>query len=73
MTVAALTGGSTIFLAFLVGTVFAVAYSYYTRRGSGINQRPRGAERGDDQGGAAGPSRISSAEEGGQPPVDHRN
>ena len=55
-------GGSLIFLGFLIATVFVVAYSYYTRRGSGINQRPRGGERGDAQGGAAGKSRISSAE-----------
>ena len=41
-----------IFLAFLIATVFVVAFSYYTRRGSGINQRPRGSEH----------SRMSSAE-----------
>ena len=69
----ALAGGSMIFLAFLVATVFVVAYSYYTRAGSGIGQRPRGAERGDAQAGATGPSRISSAEGGDQPPGDYRN
>jgi hypothetical protein len=73
MVMSALAGGSIIFLGFLIGTVFAIAYSYYTRRGSGINQRPRGAERGDAQSGATGPSRISAAEDGGQPPDDYRN
>ena len=33
-------GGSLIFFAFLVVWCFVVAYSYYTRRGSGINQHP---------------------------------
>ena len=33
-------GGSLIFGGFLVVWFFVVAYSYYTRRGSGINQHP---------------------------------
>ena len=69
----ALAGGSMIFLAFLILIPFAIAYSYYTRRGSGINQRPRGGERGDAQAGATGASRISSAEEGERAPDDYRN
>jgi hypothetical protein len=41
MTIAiALAGGSGIFAAFLVVFTFAVVYSLYSRRGSGINQHP---------------------------------
>jgi hypothetical protein len=69
----AMAGGAFIFLGVIVGLFLAVAYSYYTRRGSGINQRPRGGERGDAQAGAAGPSRISAAEAGDQPPADYEN
>lgn len=36
----AFVGGSLIFGAFVVVLFFAVVYGYYTRRGSGINQRP---------------------------------
>ncbi|MEO6859370.1 MAG: hypothetical protein ABI323_12435 [Solirubrobacteraceae bacterium] len=36
----ALAGGSLIFAVFLVLMFFALVYSYYTRRGSGINQTP---------------------------------
>ncbi len=36
----AFAGGSLIFAAFLVVLFFVVAYGYYTRRGSGINQTP---------------------------------
>jgi hypothetical protein len=41
MTTAAisLAGGSGIFLAFMIVFFFAIVYGYYTRRGSGINQR----------------------------------
>jgi len=35
-----LVGGSLIFLGFLVVGFFVVAYSFYTRTGSGINQHP---------------------------------
>ena len=35
-----LAGGSLIFAGFLVVGVFVVAYSLYTRTGSGINQHP---------------------------------
>jgi hypothetical protein len=37
-----LTGGWEIFGAFLIVFTFAVIYSLYTRRGSGINQHPYG-------------------------------
>jgi hypothetical protein len=35
-----LAGGSLIFIGFSVVWFFAVSYSYYTRRGSAINQHP---------------------------------
>lgn len=37
-----LAGGAFIFLAFIVLFIFAVTFSLYTRKGSGINQRPYG-------------------------------
>jgi hypothetical protein len=37
-----LAGGAWIFLAFLIVMLFAVTMSLYSRRGSGINQRPYG-------------------------------
>ena len=40
VTAFALAGGSGIFAAFLVVFSLAVVYSLYTRRGSGISQRP---------------------------------
>jgi hypothetical protein len=41
MTTASMTiaGGAWIFLAFMIVFFFAIVYGYYTRRGSGINQR----------------------------------
>lgn len=45
------------------GLFLAVVYGFYTRRGSGISQRPYDPERGDAASGAAGPSRISSAKD----------
>ena len=56
----ALAGGSLIFLGFLVLMVFVIAYGYYSRTGSGINQRPS-----DGRGqapGADGESHISTAD-----------
>ena len=53
-------GGSTIFLVFLVVFFFAIVFGFYTRKGSGINQRPH-----DGRGqapGAEGASSMSSAE-----------
>jgi hypothetical protein len=51
-------GGWEIFAVFLVVFTLAVVYSFYTRRGSGINQRPF-ADQYDSAAGARGPSRIS--------------
>ena len=59
----ALAGGATIFLVFVIVMLFALAYGYYTRKGSGIDQHPQGGERDDASSGADGPSRISSAED----------
>lgn len=56
--VAALAGGSWIFLAFTILFLFAVIYGLYTRRGSGISQRPYGSVYGDSPG-ALGESRMS--------------
>ncbi|MDQ6817421.1 MAG: hypothetical protein M3018_08455 [Actinomycetota bacterium] len=55
--------GGWIFLIFIVLLFFAFVYGFYTRRGSGISQRPYDPERGDAASGAAGPSRLSSAED----------
>jgi hypothetical protein len=66
-------GGAFIFLGVIIALFLIVAYSYYTRRGSAIEQRPRGAERGDAQAGATGPSRIAKAEGGEEPPGDYRS
>jgi hypothetical protein len=52
-----------LFVLIIIAFVAAVIYGLYTRSGSGINQRPHSPGRGDDAGGAAGPSRISSAED----------
>ena len=38
----ALAGGSFVFLGVMIVGFFAFAFSYYTRRGSGINQHPYG-------------------------------
>ena len=38
----ALAGGSFIFLGVMIVGFFVFAFSYYTRRGSGINQHPYG-------------------------------
>jgi hypothetical protein len=60
----ALAGGSWIFAGFLVVLFFAIVAGYYTRAGSGINQRPTDKRSGSP--GAKGPSRISSAERPGK-------
>jgi protein-disulfide isomerase len=52
----ALAGGSWIFLAFLIVFLAALVYGYYTRSGSGINQREW---RGDGAPGASSPSSLS--------------
>ena len=51
-----------------IGGFIVIAFSYYTVKGSTINQRPRGGGRGDAQGGSQGRSRISGA--GEEPPRD---
>jgi len=48
-------GGAWIFGAFIVVYFFVIAYSLYTRRGSGINQHPYRNPYGD----APGASRMS--------------
>lgn len=58
-----MTTATWIFVAFLVLLFFAVVFGFYTRRGSAINQRPHDPERGDAAAGAAGPSRLSAAED----------
>ena len=58
-TTLAVAGGSLIFLIFIVLFFFAIVYGFYTRKGSGINQRPsdgRGAAPG-----AEGSSDVSTA------------
>ena len=59
-TVLALAGGSLIFLAFIVVFFFVLVYSYYTKTGSGINQRPSDG-RGEAPG-AEGASSITTTE-----------
>lgn len=63
---APLAGGIWVFIGFVVIFFFAVCYGYWTRTGSGINQRPHdaGGSRGGGERapGAHGSSRISSAE-----------
>ena len=55
MTLLAVAPGASIFLAFLVVMFFALAFGYFSRRGSGINQRPH-----DGRGGSAGAEGSSS-------------
>jgi hypothetical protein len=56
-------GGTWIIVIFAFLLFFAVVYGFYTRRGSAISQRPYDPERDDAAAGAAGPSRLSSAED----------
>jgi hypothetical protein len=56
----ALSTSNAIFLGFLVLTFFVLAYSYYTRRGSAIDQRPHDGR--DDAPGARGSSHISTTD-----------
>jgi hypothetical protein len=60
----AFAGGAYIFLGFLVVFFFAIVFGYYTRAGSGINQRPTDVRAGSP--GAKGASRISKAERPGE-------
>jgi flagellar basal body-associated protein FliL len=59
----ALTGGSLIVVIVVVAVVFALAYGAYTRKGSGIDQHPRGAGHAGDPGVGESPSRMSSRED----------
>jgi len=60
MTMLALAGGSLIFLAFIIVFFFVLVYSYYTKTGSGIEQRPSDG-RGEAPG-AEGASSITTTE-----------
>ena len=42
-----LAGGAFIFLAFMIVFFFAITYGLYSRRGSGISQRPYRHDRSD--------------------------
>jgi hypothetical protein len=53
-----LAGGAAIFGVFIVVYFLVVVYSMYTRRGSGINQRPYRDPYGDAPG-ATGPSKLA--------------
>jgi hypothetical protein len=59
----AASGGGMIFLVVILVLVVAVAFGYYTRKGSGINQHPQGAERSGSPGVGEGASRIANAED----------
>jgi hypothetical protein len=54
--VIALAGGSLIFVVVVVAILFAIAFSYYSRRGRDINAHPHGG--GDEAPGASGPSEV---------------
>jgi hypothetical protein len=53
-----LAGGAAIFGLFIVAYFAVVVHGLYTRRGSGINQRPYGDSKGDCPG-ATGSSRLA--------------
>jgi hypothetical protein len=52
---------SWVFIAFIAVMFFAIAYGYYSKKGSGINQRPTDG-RGQAEG-ASGKSSMSTTEE----------
>ena len=61
----ALAGGSFIFLSFIIITFFAVAYGYFTVKGSGINTRPWAADSdGGSAPGAEGQEEVSGKDQG---------
>ena len=61
----ALAGGSFIFLAVIIILFFAVAYGYFTIRGSGINTRPWAADSdGGSAPGAEGQEEVSGKDQG---------
>jgi hypothetical protein len=53
--------GGLIFLAVVIAFFLAIAFGYYTRRGSGINQRPSDGRGGSP--GAKGASFVSTTED----------
>lgn len=55
-------GGSLIFLAVIIVFFFAIVFGFYTRRGSGINQRPSDGL--DGAPGAEGQSETSGRDMG---------
>lgn len=55
--IAALAGGSLIFIAVIVVILFAVAFGFYTYRGSAINPHPSDGK--DGAPGSAGPNEAS--------------
>ena len=58
----AASGGSTIFLIFIVLMVLVLGYGMYSRKGSGIEQRPQGDNMGGAPG-AEGRSRMANRED----------
>jgi len=52
-----------VFVLIVIAILLSLAYGFYSRRGSGIDQHPRGGGHTEDPGVGAGPSRISVAEE----------
>jgi hypothetical protein len=69
----ALSGGSLVFIVIVVVVLLGAVAALYSRHGTGITQRPQGAERPEAPGVGEGPSRISSAEdEAAGPPSTER-
>ena len=62
--------GNIAFGVFVAIFFFAIVYGFYTRRGSGINQRPQGASQGESPGVGEGPSRVAGKDEGEQERFD---
>jgi hypothetical protein len=56
--------GAWIFLAFVVIFVLVMAWQLFTRRGSGIQERPYGARRSNLAPGARGPGEESGRDQG---------
>lgn len=69
--VIALAGGGWIVVVVAVLMVFAVAYGFFTRRGSGIESHPRGNRRGGTAPGAKGRSEASGQDQGESAPMQH--
>jgi hypothetical protein len=60
----ALSGGAWWFLGFLIVAFFGIVFGYYTRKGSGINQRPYGNVYSADTAAKNSPSEISGRDKG---------